>query len=47
MSTTKDTKKASKQLFVEKRPAGDFAVKKAHAERASDVLPTQAEVPKN
>jgi hypothetical protein len=51
MSNTKDTKhaktaavhKADKQLFVEKRPEGDFAVRKANSERASDVLPTQAE----
>ena len=50
MSNTKDTKhaapvahKESKQLFVEKRPEGDFAVRKANSERASDVLPTQAE----
>jgi hypothetical protein len=35
--------KADKQLFVEKRPEGDFAVRKANSERASDVLPTQAE----
>jgi hypothetical protein len=51
MPHTKDTKheksvtahKADKQLFVEKRPVGDFAVRKANSERASDVLPTQAE----
>jgi hypothetical protein len=51
MPNTKDTKhakpaaahKADKQLFVEKRPEGDFAVRKANSERASDVLPTQAE----
>ncbi|MGV8933280.1 MAG: DUF2188 domain-containing protein [Gallionellaceae bacterium] len=43
MSNTKDSKNASKQLFVEKRPEGDFAVRKANSERASDVLPTQAE----
>lgn len=30
-----------KRLFVERRPQGDFAVKRANAERASDVLPTQ------
>jgi hypothetical protein len=36
-------RKADKQLFVEKRPEGDFAVRKANSERASDVLPTQAE----
>jgi hypothetical protein len=33
--------KTDKQLFVEKRPEGDFAVRKANSERASDVLPTQ------
>jgi hypothetical protein len=50
MSITKGTKhtkpavahKAGKQLFVEKRHEGDFAVRKANSERASDVLPTQA-----
>jgi hypothetical protein len=35
-------KSASNQLFVEKRSTGDFAVRKANSERASDVLPTQA-----
>ena len=35
--------KDDKQLFVEKRPEGDFAVRKANSERASDVSPTQAE----
>lgn len=50
MSKTKDSKHAepaaqkdSKQLFVEKRAEGDFAVRKGNSERASDVLPTQAE----
>ncbi|MEO6975467.1 MAG: DUF2188 domain-containing protein [Gallionella sp.] len=50
MSKAKDTKhsessanKGSKQLFVEKRQEGDFAVRKGNSERASDVLPTQAE----
>jgi hypothetical protein len=49
MSNAKDTKhagpvanKGSKQLFVEKRREGDFAVRKGNSERASDVLPTQA-----
>ena len=50
MSNTKDTKhtkpaathKGDKKVFVEKRPEGDFAVRKANSERASDVLPTQA-----
>lgn len=31
------------QLFVERRPQGDYAVKRGDAERASAVLPTQAE----
>jgi hypothetical protein len=31
------------RLFVERRPQGDFAVKKANADRASAVLPTQTE----
>jgi len=35
--TTKD------QLFVERRPQGDYAVKKGDAERASAVERTQAE----
>jgi|tagenome__1003787_1003787.scaffolds.fasta_scaffold20972972_3 hypothetical protein len=30
-------------LFVERRPQGDYAVKKANAERASAVAPTQKE----
>jgi hypothetical protein len=48
MSNPKDTKplaahKVDKKLFVEKRPEGDFAVRKGNSERASAVLPTQAE----
>jgi uncharacterized protein YdaT len=48
MSNTKDTKpavahKVDNKLFVEKRPEGDFAVRKGNSERASAVLPTQAE----
>lgn len=51
MQHTKDIKhakpvtahKIDKRLFVEKRPEGDFAVRKANSERASDVFPTQAE----
>lgn len=31
------------QLFVEQRPEGDYAVRRPGSERASDVLPTQAE----
>lgn len=51
MSNIKETKntkppeahKVNKKLFVEKRPEGDFAVRKGNSDRASDVLPTQAE----
>jgi hypothetical protein len=31
------------QLFVERREQGDYAVRRDNAERASAVLPTQAE----
>jgi hypothetical protein len=31
------------RLFVEKRPQGDFVVRRPNSERASDVLPTQRE----
>lgn len=31
------------QLFVERRPQGDYAVRRPNAQRASDVLPTQRE----
>jgi hypothetical protein len=31
------------QLFVERRAQGDYAVRKPNSERASAVLPTQAE----
>jgi hypothetical protein len=31
------------QLFVERRPQGDYAVRRPNSQRASDVLPTQAE----
>ncbi len=30
-----------KRMYVERRPEGDFAVRRANSERASDVLPTQ------
>jgi uncharacterized protein YdaT len=48
MSNTKKTKPAAapkldKKLFVEKRSEGDFAVRKGNSQRASAVLPTQAE----
>lgn len=33
----------NKNLYVEQRPEGDYAVKRANAERASAVAPTQAE----
>jgi hypothetical protein len=29
-------------MYVERRPEGDFAVRRAGAERASEVAPTQA-----
>jgi len=31
------------QLFIERRPEGDYAIRRPNAARASDVLPTQAE----
>ena len=31
------------RLFVERRPQGDYAVRRPNAQRASDVLPTQGE----
>jgi len=31
------------RLFVERRPQGDYAVRRPDSERASDVRPTQAE----
>ena len=34
--------KSDKKLFLEQRPEGDYAIRKANSERASDVLPTQA-----
>ncbi len=34
---------AKDQLFVERRPQGDYAVRKPNSERASAVLATQAE----
>lgn len=33
----------SKKIFVERRPEGDYAVRRPNSERASDVLPTQRE----
>lgn len=32
-----------KQIFVERRPQGDYAVRRPNSDRASAVLPTQAE----
>jgi len=32
-----------KRMYVEKRPEGDYALRRANSERASDVLPTQRE----
>jgi len=29
------------KIFVERRPEGDYAVRKPNSQRASDVLPTQ------
>ena len=34
---------ADDQLFVERCPQGDYAVRRPDSERASDVLPTQRE----
>ncbi len=31
------------RLFVERRPEGDYAVRRGGSQRASDVLPTQRE----
>jgi pyridoxine/pyridoxamine 5'-phosphate oxidase len=33
---------SNKDFFVERRPQGDFAVRRANSERASAVAPTQA-----
>lgn len=32
-----------KRIYVERRDEGDYAVRRANSERASDVLPTQRE----
>lgn len=34
---------SDEKLFVEQRPEGDFAVRRPNSQRASAVLPTQAE----
>lgn len=39
----KEITMAQDRLFVEKRPQGDFAVRKPNSERASAILPTQRE----
>jgi hypothetical protein len=31
------------QLYIERRPQGDYAIRRGSADRASAVLPTQAE----
>lgn len=31
------------QLYVERRPQGDYAIRRANSQRASDVKPTQHE----
>jgi hypothetical protein len=31
-----------KRIYVERRPEGDYAVRRANSDRASDVLPTQS-----
>lgn len=31
------------RLFVERRPQGDYAIRRPNSQRASDVLPTQGE----
>ena len=32
-----------KRIFVEKRPQGDYAIRRPNSERSSDVKPTQGE----
>ncbi len=34
---------ADKRMYVEQRPQGDYAVRRANSERASAVTPTQSE----
>ncbi len=34
---------ANKRLYIERRPEGDYAVRRPDSERASAVAPTQAE----
>jgi hypothetical protein len=37
----KESDLKDKRIYVEKRPDGDYAVRRANFDRASDVLPTQ------
>ncbi|WP_079218467.1 DUF2188 domain-containing protein [Herbaspirillum robiniae] len=34
---------SDKRIYVERRPEGDYAVRRPNSQRASDVLPTQRE----
>jgi hypothetical protein len=34
---------SNKRIYVERREQGDYAVRRANSDRASDVLPTQRE----
>ena len=34
---------SKERLFVERRPQGDYAVRRPNSQRASDVLPTQGD----
>jgi hypothetical protein len=34
---------SDKRIYVERRPEGDYAVRRANSARASDVLPTQSQ----
>lgn len=33
----------SKNVYIERRPQGDYAIRKPNSDRASDVKPTQGE----
>lgn len=37
------SEKKPKELYIERRPEGDYAVRRPGSERASDVKPTQGE----
>jgi uncharacterized protein YdaT len=43
VSANKEQTMSNKNLFIERRPQGDYAVRKGNSERASDILPTQKE----